>query len=117
MILDHAKTELSKPVKSVMVTGKSMNSINEVIYHRAFGKHSNIPSCCVEFFIFEWDRNEGWRNEGNWYHQAISAASWGYVPCPQCLGKGRKVKIKLCVNECGGEHREDFLPKEIPNAY
>lgn len=77
-------------------------------YHILFGTHSGIPPCCIRFFVQEWDMSEGWRDEGNWYHQAINAAKFGYVPCPDCLGSGNKAKIIDCSIGCGGDHQEDF---------
>lgn len=85
-------------------------------YHWAFGRHSNLPNCCIDFFVEEWDMSECWQNEGNWYHQAIRAAKYGYVPCPRCLGTGNKVKIRWCLDECGKEHPDDFIPKRNTNV-
>lgn len=96
--------------------GLSMTSLEIRSYHRAFGAHSKIPACCIEFFINEWDRGEWWQNEGNWYRQAVDAAGFGYVPCPKCLGMRNKVKIKLCDEECGGDHHRDFKLPGVLNA-
>lgn len=85
------------------------------VYDRAFGLHSKIPPCCVEFYVTHWESI--WTNNDSFYHRAVRAAEFGYVPCPTCLGTHNKVKIKRCIYECGGEHREDFMPKRIPNAY
>lgn len=92
-----------------------MTSDQQREYHWAFGRHSRIPDCCINFFVEDWDMSEGWQNEGNWYHQAVDAARFGYVPCPKCLGTGRRIKIKDCDVECGGDHRQDFVPKEVLN--
>jgi hypothetical protein len=71
----------------------------------AFGIHSRIPRCCIDFFVSEWvyiyPRDTA-------YTSAVNAANWHYVPCPKCLGTGRKANIKWCINECGREHPEDF---------
>ena len=72
---------------------------------RAFGIHSRIPLCCIDFFINEW---EYMYMTDSPYVRAVSYAAWSYVPCPKCLGTGRKAKIKFCINECGGNHWEDF---------
>lgn len=101
-----------KGTRSLQMTNRELK-----IYHRAFGAHSNIPECCVEFFVNQWDMQEGWSNENNWYHQAVNVARFGYVPCPPCLGLGNKAIIKLCDDECGGQHRSDFMPTGFINVY
>ena len=73
----------------------------------AFGVHSGIPRCCIAFFVKEWEYM--YMDDSNPYVQAVNYAAWNYVPCPKCLGTGRKVKIKFCVNECGGDHPQDFV--------
>jgi hypothetical protein len=82
-------------------------------YHRAFGKHSNIPDCCIDFWLTEWltvfqDDGSGWKHP---YARAVNSSKWGYVPCPECLGEGNRIKVKDCSIECGGEHRKDFKNK------
>lgn len=72
---------------------------------RAFGIHSRIPTCCIDFFIDEW---EFMFTDKNPYVRAVAHAAWSYIPCPKCLGTGRKANIKWCVNECGGDHYKDF---------
>ena len=72
----------------------------------AFGIHSRIPLCCIDFFIKEWEYM--YMNDRSPYVQAVNYAEWHYVPCPKCLGTGHKAKIRWCINECGGDHPQDF---------
>lgn len=92
-----------------------MTKSQQKAYDWAFGLHSNIPSCCIEFYVDNWDRI--WNREDEPYQQAVDAARFGYVPCPQCLGYNRRAKIVNCEFECGGDHRSDFVPKEALNDY
>jgi len=92
-----------------------MTKSEQNIYDWEFGRHSNIPVCCIIFYMENWDMI--WNKENDPYGQAVNAAGFGYVPCPRCLGRNNRIKIKNCALECGKEHREDFMPKEVPNAY
>jgi hypothetical protein len=92
-----------------------MTRVQQKAYDWAFGLHSNIPLCCVEFYVENWDMI--WNCENNPYLRAVNAAQFGYVPCPECLGRNKRVKLKICLTECGREHTEDFVPKEASNAY
>ena len=78
-------------------------------FNIAFGLHSRIPTCCIRFFNDEWPSI--WRNHRSPYVRAVNAARFGYVPCPDCLAKGNKVKLLVCRLECGGDHERDFIPK------
>jgi hypothetical protein len=77
-------------------------------YHIKFGVHSNIPACCINFFVNKWDKREMWRQHDNPIVKKVRASGANYVQCPKCLSAGRKVQIKLCDAECGGDHTEDF---------
>ncbi len=60
--------------------------------HRNCGKHSNIPSCCVEFFIKYWRGKIPDTFIGGFYRflkKCFYPASRmpAYVPCPKCLIK------------------------------
>lgn len=59
--------------------------------YRRCGIHSNIPACCVEFYITRWRRHamyKSWTGRGYnflkflWYPADRIPA---YVPCPKCL--------------------------------
>ncbi len=73
--------------------------------HKAYGIHSRIPLCCIDFFNNEW-KIEYTRDTP--YYRAVTIADWYYVPCPKCLATGHKVKIRWCINECGADHPQDF---------
>lgn len=86
-------------------------------YHIAFGLHSRIPFCCVLFFADEWDGQGAYR-QNPLYHRALAATNAQYVMCPPCLASGNKIKLQLCRVECGGDHADDFIPKdEAVNVY
>jgi hypothetical protein len=84
-----------------------MKRSEQVRYDIRYGLHSRIPTCCIIFFVTEW---ESIYREGSDmpYNRAVDAARAGYVQCPECLGSGTKVKILDCDLECGGNHRGDF---------
>lgn len=77
-------------------------------YDTLYGLHSRIPVCCIRFFIDEWAHMYKGRDRTA-YGKALDASHAGYVQCPACLGSGHKVKIRICINECGRECREDFI--------
>jgi len=75
-----------------------MMSERERQVHWRFGRHSNIPDCCIRFFIEKWDcQRSGPRS----YAAKIDKCHWGYVPCPMCLKMGNRVHIRDCQWECG----------------
>lgn len=83
----------------------------------AFGLHSDIPWCCVRFYVDEWSPREMWRNEDDPYVSAVAASSFNYVPCPECFAKRRRVKIKMCSLECDRDHLlRDFILQEADDA-
>lgn len=70
-------------------------------YHIAYGVHSRIPTCCIRFFIYHWERMI---DEGSDYARFIqNYVHWGYVPCPKCLAYGNKASVRQCRVECGQE--------------
>lgn len=89
-----------------------MTSAQERAYHIAFGAHSRIPSCCVRFFIGEWEDINDWPEKPmNLYKRAVNASNAGYVQCPECLGSGNAIDIRDCRRECGKECARDFMSK------
>jgi len=72
-------------------------------YHIAYGIHSGIPSCCIIFFINEWDKKELWRKEKSELVKAIRDSGAGYVMCPKCLASNSIVNIRDCAQECKRE--------------
>lgn len=69
-----------------------MNATRE--YHIEFGRHSNIPDCCIEWFIGGWSRIWDNRRASAPYRVDVE-----YVPCPTCLKAQRFVKVHVC-NGC-----------------
>ena len=85
-------------------------------YHRMYGRHSNIPDCCIEFFIRKWP-NMNYAGEDHGYHKIRKIAEqkmgkwWGYIPCPDCLDNTRWHKIHHCRRgEC--DHVQTELKEE-----
>jgi len=75
-------------------------------YHRIYGKHSNIPECCIEFFIKEWPNlvSTGERYQHDNLQDTVEGElgkTFGYIPCPKCLKEKHWQKIHLCKRgEC-----------------
>jgi hypothetical protein len=77
-------------------------------FHTAYGRHSNIPDCCIRFFVEEWDGKELWRRQDIPIVRMIRRARAGYVLCPACLQSNHVVKIRQCRKECGKECVNEF---------
>lgn len=73
----------------------------------AYGLHSLIPRCCVDFFVGAWDREF---ELGTFYAHVIFGSKWAghYIPCPECLSNDNFVRVKDCILECGRECWKDF---------
>lgn len=88
-------------------------------YDRAFGKHSNIPDCCIEFFVAKWLPMEieardnysanirkaaeqfGWFDPNCWDREVLGCwLYWNYVPCPDCIISGHKQELHVCTRKC-----------------
>lgn len=54
-------------------------------YTRRFGRHSNIPDCCIEAFIEDRTYRDGFLD---------------YARCERCIETGHKVKIHRCTTDC-----------------
>lgn len=67
-------------------------------YHFAFGIHSNIPLCCVEFFIGEY--NEMWKDGKQFYQKALIKKRWNYIPCLKCAKSRNKIVLHECDARC-----------------
>jgi hypothetical protein len=69
--------------------------------HIAYGLHSDIPNCCIKFYVTKWNRL---------HRLGISARSRDpkadYVRCDDCLTHNRLVKIHFCHSGCN-----EFLNK------
>lgn len=68
--------------------------INE--YHAAYGKHSNIPECCIKYFINGWDKDSEYAKV---IYDALSDVR--YVPCPRCFASKSFIQVRNCITECG----------------
>ena len=86
---------------------------NEAQYHRAYGRHSLIPECCIKFFVDEWLPNyiNHWRDTA--YNKTINKSKYGYVPCPKCFKDKKLVKIKQCETECKKECYKEYEMEAI----
>lgn len=80
--------------------------------HIAYGRHSKIPECCIKFFVNGWDKEIIWGWEITPYARAVKVCSFGYVPCPECLGTNNKKEIVDCERDCGRECRQDYQGPE-----
>jgi len=68
-------------------------------YHFAFGIHSNIPMCCVEFFIGDYE--EMWMNDKQRYIKDVGVFQrWNYIPCPKCAKSNNKIVLHECTIPC-----------------
>lgn len=69
-------------------------------YHIAYGRHSLIPNCCIQFYVTEWEPfyETKWRETA--YHELIYKSEYDYVPCPACFFGNNRVVIRDCVTEC-----------------
>lgn len=73
----------------------------------ARGRHSNIPRCCIRFFIERWIRPESdfgmtTREQNNYSRRVMRRRFAGnYVPCPRCLVAGHSARIHRCGKRCG----------------
>jgi hypothetical protein len=72
--------------------------------HTAYGLHSNIPACCVDYYIHEWIAHDHLISDGSPHALRIKQlkremgeihAPW-YIPCPECLQHRRFNQIHLC---------------------
>lgn len=61
--------------------------------HIAFGLHSNIPRCCVKYFIGDW-QTDFWK--GNRH----DPRKVGYVRCPECEKRDYWQQIHRCTVKC-----------------
>ena len=74
-------------------------------YHRNCGSHSNIPPCCVEFYIRYWWGRVPLSWIGRIYRFLKSPLYPSdkipaYVPCPKCLLKRHVQPLHECDGDC-----------------
>ena len=73
--------------------------LSEDQFHVEYGLLSNIPSCCVNFWIKVWVKITE-KPDDIPYSQSVEehlklSKGWEYIPCPLCLKNKNKNKIKL----------------------
>jgi hypothetical protein len=81
--------------KSFIEKLQSQGSIEERVagHHRRCGAHSNIPPCCVEFFLEIWRHGKMPESFIGCIYRFLIASLYPkgrrpqYVPCPKCLIK------------------------------
>lgn len=78
-------------------------SIDRIILIYLGGRHSKIPECCIYWFLFRLRLPSWWKEFSIRYFGKKLPIEKGYVRCPLCLIKGRRVSIHLCSAECHGE--------------
>ena len=70
---------------------------NNTSYDVAFGRHSLIPECCIEFFIGPWASND----YTQWTAEDRDPGFDGeYVRCDECMRLNKQVKIHKCTKDC-----------------
>lgn len=82
-----------------------------VQHDRECGRHSNIPECCIEYFVAIWWPIVLLSNaESAAFIRARVArireterqlgVKFGHTPCEACLVTGRVVKVARCPPDC-----------------
>lgn len=71
-------------------------------YHISYGLHSGIPSCCIFYWLTEFDvyHNESLRRKYK--------VNCGYIPCIECIKSQKTNEIVLCARH---KKRCCFIPK------
>lgn len=69
------------------------------IEHILFGRHSNIPECCIKFFVTEWSQNQV-----KTAYERDSEQKIEYVRCLRCLKEKQYFPLHKCTLKC-----EQFL--------
>jgi hypothetical protein len=72
----------------------------------AYGRHSRLPECCIQFFVGgQWEREMKSRSL---YYEAVQLSDYNYVPCVPCFATQTKVRMVDCLKDCGRECWKDF---------
>jgi hypothetical protein len=64
-------------------------------HHVVCGVRSNIPECCIKFWLTKWTRMTPERKRV--YRLKSKSHSGQYIPCPKCVAKNRVADITHCV--------------------
>jgi hypothetical protein len=73
----------------------------------AYGLHSRIPQCCINFYVDIWAPRELWR-EDRLLARRILGDPVEYVRCPSCLRHNQQANVRWCEAECGRECWREF---------
>lgn len=71
--------------------------------HVEMGLHSNIPECCVHWFVTHWlwVKPKEFDEVNRKILKLIKEGFYlGYIPCPDCIKKKKFVRVKICKSEC-----------------
>ncbi len=65
----------------------------EIAYFIALGAHSEIPTCCIHFWLmsFRDASTEDIQKYWTYFPREV-----GYIPCPECIKNKNFIKIHLC---------------------
>ncbi len=82
---------------------------NQTAYDIEYGLHSNIPDCCVDFFVATYDRLTRTNPDGRaayvddqYKAERFWGRVWNYVACPDCRDTGYHRELHVCAGECEG---------------
>lgn len=66
------------------------------------GRHSGVPVCCIAWWIVV-DDHLPWSIAVR-YRRRVNGrrGCWGYIPCPACLLRRRRVPVHICTIDCRG---------------
>ena len=76
-------------------------------YDWKMGRHSNIPDCCIDFFVGggPWE-NENYRKAAIAFLNEIRGEYW---PCITCLEKRSINKLHYCDGSCPKFKPDEYL--------
>lgn len=66
-------------------------------YHTLMGLHSNIPQCCIDFFVSQSGDNLRAYNKLCAKADKDLFGKFGYVPCPVCWDRRDIKKVHICL--------------------
>lgn len=74
-------------------------------WHRAYGLHSNIPECCVDFWLnvyLKSMKSPGYQLLRTYHNlfMKVKNIHWEYVPCPKCISTNNKKELHICNPNC-----------------
>jgi len=78
-------------------------------YDITYGLHSNIPACCIVFFMTEWTREN---ERDSPYARAVHGDLVQYVPCPECFALRRFNGLRVCERDCGRRCYQEYGTRE-----